>query len=95
LARRVLAVTGLRPADAPYARWDYAGTDEIMQEIAALTPNYAGVSHERLERGERLMWPVRTAEHPGTEILYRTQFARGRGRFVAVAGHGETGSEEA
>jgi predicted molibdopterin-dependent oxidoreductase YjgC len=55
-----------------------------MKEVAALTPIYAGVSHERLEKGERLMWPVRTAEHPGTEILYRSQFARGRGQFVAV-----------
>ena len=94
LARRILVQTGVQPADARYAGWDYAGTDEIMKEIAALTPIYAGISHERIEKGERLMWPVRTAEHPGTEILYRSQFARGRGRFVTVADHAGTGSQK-
>ena len=56
----------------------------IMDEIAALTPSYAGVTHERLERGERLQWPVPDATHPGTPILHVGQFTRGKGKFMPV-----------
>jgi formate dehydrogenase major subunit/formate dehydrogenase alpha subunit len=49
--------------------WDYASTAEVMAEIAGLTPIYAGITHERLERGERLQWPVESTEHCGTPIL--------------------------
>jgi formate dehydrogenase major subunit/formate dehydrogenase alpha subunit len=55
-----------------------------MVEIAALTPSYAGITHERLERGERLHWPVTGPDHPGTPILHRTQFARGAGKFMPI-----------
>ena len=49
--------------------WNYANPAHIMDEIAALTPIYAGISHDRLERGERLQWPVESKSHPGTSIL--------------------------
>ncbi len=52
-----------------YASWDYIDTEQIMQEIAALTPIYAGVSHARLRNGERLLWPVPSYDHPGTQHL--------------------------
>jgi formate dehydrogenase major subunit/formate dehydrogenase alpha subunit len=55
-----------------------------MDEISALTPSYAGVSHMRLERGDRLQWPVKDAQHPGTPILHKAQFARGRGKFMPI-----------
>jgi formate dehydrogenase major subunit/formate dehydrogenase alpha subunit len=55
-----------------------------MHEISAVTPAYAGVSHARLERGEQLHWPVKSADHPGTPILHAGQFTRGRGRFHAI-----------
>ena len=84
LARRLLAEAPGRVADGPYAGWDYRDTAHIMAEIAALTPSYAGVSHERLERGERLQWPVRGPDHPGTPILHVGQFTRGKGKFVAI-----------
>jgi formate dehydrogenase major subunit/formate dehydrogenase alpha subunit len=87
LARRILSQGGRHLSDAVFAGWNYGGTHEIMNEIAALTPIYAGVSYERLERGESLMWPVENAEHPKTEILYLSQFARGRGRFMPVGEH--------
>lgn len=51
------------------AGWDYASTAQIMDEIAALTPIYAGISHDRLQRGERLQWPVESKAHHGTPIL--------------------------
>lgn len=49
-----------------------------------MTPSYAGVSHERLERGEQLQWPVRDLTHPGTPILHIGQFARGLGKFAPI-----------
>jgi predicted molibdopterin-dependent oxidoreductase YjgC len=49
--------------------WDYASTAQIMEEIAALTPIYAGISHDRLQRGERLQWPVESKAHHGTPML--------------------------
>ena len=68
----------------PYAGWDYASPAEIMAEVAALTPSYAGVSHERLTRGDRLQWPVPNATHPGTPILHIERFTRGKGHFHVV-----------
>jgi formate dehydrogenase alpha subunit len=83
LAGRVLQLEGRRPA-GPQAGWTYASPAQIMDELAALTPSYAGVSHARLERGEQLHWPVRSADHPGTPILHVGQFTRGKGKFHAV-----------
>lgn len=87
LAHRILSQGNRHLSNAPYASWDYGSTSEIMNEIAALTPIYAGVSHERLERGECLLWPVEAAEHSGTPILFLSQFAGGRGRFVPIGKH--------
>ena len=84
LAKRVLADGERQIAGGQYAGWDYADTTEIMAEIAALTPSYAGVSHERLEHGERLQWPVKSADHPGTPILHVGQFPRGKGKFAPI-----------
>ena len=87
LAHRILSQGNRHLSDATYASWDYGSTGEIMNEIAALTPIYAGVSHERLKRGECLLWPVEAAEHSGTPILFLSQFAGGRGRFVPIGKH--------
>ena len=84
LAVHILSESGQKVADAPYAGWNYEEPSQIMQEVAGLTPSYAGVSHERLERGERLQWPVIGATHPGTPILHTNQFASGRGRFMPI-----------
>jgi formate dehydrogenase alpha subunit len=83
LGRRLLALEG-RHALGPQAGWDYACPAQIMDEIAAVTPSYAGVSHERLERGEQLHWPVKGPDHPGTPILHIGTFTRGLGKFFAV-----------
>ena len=57
--------------------WEYASTAQIMSEIAALIPVYGGIAHERLERGERLQWPVESLEHAGTAILPLGLFSHG------------------
>jgi predicted molibdopterin-dependent oxidoreductase YjgC len=64
--------------------WNYAGTAQIMAEIAALTPIYAGITHERLERGERLQWPVESTAHPGTPILPLGLFSCGEVQWLAA-----------
>ena len=84
LAKRILAADGRQSINGPFAGWEYASTSEIMVEIAALTPSYTGVSHARLERGERLQWPVKSADHPGTPVLHLGQFTRGKGKFMPI-----------
>jgi formate dehydrogenase major subunit len=62
----------------------WASPAEAMDEIAALTPEYAGVSHERVGRGG-LQWPV-AADGTDSPILYEHEFhlPGGRGRFAAL-----------
>jgi formate dehydrogenase major subunit/formate dehydrogenase alpha subunit len=84
LARRILEAGPRRPQGGTHAGWDYRHPAEILEEIAALTPSYAGVSVTRLERGERLQWPVKDPSHPGTPILHVGQFARGKGLFAPI-----------
>ena len=48
-----------------------------------VTPSYAGITYERIE-DEGLHWPCPNAEHPGTPILHRDQFTRGKGIFHAI-----------
>lgn len=70
-------------AAAMSQRWPYRSPEEVFAEMAALTPSYAGISYERLEKGG-LQWPCPDRYHPGTRILHRERFARGRGKFHAV-----------
>jgi formate dehydrogenase alpha subunit len=63
----------------------YASPAEVMDELAALTPIYAGVRFDRLDAGEQLQWPVRGVDHAGTPILHVGEFARGKGLFTANA----------
>jgi predicted molibdopterin-dependent oxidoreductase YjgC len=85
LARRLLELGAVFPdPEAPYAGWDHASTADVLAEINALSPIYAGITHERLVAGEQLQWPVPSIEHPGTPILHVGRFSRGVGRFAAV-----------
>jgi formate dehydrogenase alpha subunit len=70
---------------APFGGWEYASPGAVMDEIAALTPIYGGVSYARLEATGDLQWPVPTADHPGTPFLHKGKFSRGLGHFTAVA----------
>jgi formate dehydrogenase alpha subunit len=61
----------------------YADAGAIFDEIAAVTPSYAGIDYSRIERGG-LQWPCPTKEHPGTRYMHKDLFARGRGLFHAI-----------
>lgn len=56
-------------------------SEEIMDEIASLTPSFKGISHRRLDAGETLQWPCTDVKHPGTPILHVGKFSRGLGWF--------------
>lgn len=86
LANRVLDY-GKRKVEpgARFAAWNYSDPSQIMDEIAALAPSYAGVSHNRLENGERLQWPVKGLDQPGTPILHIGKFTRGLGKFAVTS----------
>lgn len=58
----------------------YDSVDDIMDEIATVTPIYGGVSFKRLE-SESLAWPVKDFNHKGTKFLHEGEFARGKGEF--------------
>jgi formate dehydrogenase alpha subunit len=61
----------------------YESSRQIMEEISRLTPSYGGISYDRIEY-EGIHWPAPTAEHPGTPILHRDQFTKGKGTFHAI-----------
>ncbi len=64
---------------------EYSHPSEIMEEIRKITPIYAGVTYERIEK-KGLQWPVKDLEHPGTPILHkdRFNFPDGKGRFIPI-----------
>jgi formate dehydrogenase major subunit len=55
------------------AGWNYQHPSEIMDEIASLTPLFAGVNYERLEGYKSLQWPV-AADGSDQPLLYTKQF---------------------
>jgi len=62
----------------------YGSSAEVMDEIAAMTPEYGGVSHERIGR-HGLQWPV-AADGTDSPILYADEFSLrgGKGSFAAL-----------
>ena len=62
----------------------YSHPSELWDEMAALSPNLAGISYDRLDEEGGIQWPCPTPDHPGTRLLYEKDFPRGqRARFVA------------
>lgn len=63
--------------------FDYETSEDIFEEMRKTIPSYAGMTYERLDK-EGLCWPCPTVEHPGTPILHKGMFTRGRGLMVPV-----------
>jgi formate dehydrogenase alpha subunit len=63
--------------------WVYPDSEAIYDEIRRVTPSYAGISYERIDE-VGIHWPCPTIEHPGTPILHKEQFTRGKGKFHAI-----------
>jgi formate dehydrogenase major subunit len=60
----------------------YDSAAQIMDEIAALTPTFAGVSFAKLDEVGSVQWPCNDAKPMGTPIMHEGKFVRGLGRFT-------------
>ncbi|MDE2355091.1 MAG: molybdopterin-dependent oxidoreductase, partial [Betaproteobacteria bacterium] len=95
--RRISRVRKVMPPKAGLADWEatvalsnalgypmhYNDPSEIMEEIARLTPTFAGVSFDKIERLGSVQWPCndQTSEI-GTPLMHIDRFVRGKGRFL-------------
>ena len=79
LAVRLASRTG-----ADTRGFDHPTAAAVFDELAALTPIMAGLSHARLDAEGGIQWPCPDPAHPGTERMYQTDFPRGKGKFVPV-----------
>ena len=61
----------------------YDSPEQVMAEVASLTPTFAGVSYAKIERLGSVQWPCNddTAEE-GTSVMHVDRFVRGKGRFI-------------
>jgi formate dehydrogenase major subunit len=60
----------------------YTHPSEIMDEIARLTPSFAGVSYEKLDQLGSIQWPCNEAAPLGTPMMHVDRFVRGKGKFM-------------
>jgi len=96
--RRISRVRKVMPALAGKEDWEatmalsnalgypmnYKHPSEIMDEIAALTPTFTGVSYDKIDELESIQWPCNDAAPEGTPIMHVEEFVRGKGRFVVT-----------
>jgi formate dehydrogenase major subunit len=95
--RRISRVRKVMPPKAGVADWqatqmlanalgypmNYSHPSEIMAEIAALTPTFAGVTYEKIDRLGSVQWPCNeNTDEAGTSIMHVGGFVRGKGRFL-------------
>src|SRR6187399_2816520 len=62
----------------------YNHPSEIMDEIAALTPTFAGVSYAKLDELGSVQWPCNEKAPEGTPVMHIGGFVRGKGKFVVT-----------
>jgi len=60
----------------------YDDGSQIMDEIAATTPTFAGVSFAKLDEVGSLQWPCNDSAPDGTPTMHVDGFVRGKGHFV-------------
>jgi len=94
--RRIQRVRKVMEAKNGYADWEitclisnamgypmhYEHPSEIMDEIARLTPTFAGVSFQRIEELGSIQWPCNEKAPEGTPVMHIGSFVRGKGRFL-------------
>ncbi len=94
--RRISRVRKVIPPLAGLADWEatmalsnalgyamsYAHPSEIMDEIARLTPTFAGVSFDKIDRLGSIQWPCNDNAPEGTPVMHVGKFVRGKGKFM-------------
>ena len=61
----------------------YENPEAIYEEVRSLTPSYAGITYQRINRAG-IQWPCPTPDHPGTPYLHQDRLTRGLGKFHAL-----------
>jgi formate dehydrogenase major subunit len=69
-------------AQAMGADWHYTHPAQIMEEISATTPSFAGVTYDLLEEVGSVQWPCNDAKPEGSPIMHVDGFVRGKGRLI-------------
>ena len=72
----------LKLAEALGAPMPYSHPSKVMDEIARLTPTFAGVSFAKIEKHGSIQWPCNEKAPEGTPVMHVGQFVRGKGNFV-------------
>ncbi|MCG6331310.1 formate dehydrogenase subunit alpha [Vibrio alginolyticus] len=70
-------------ANAMGSDWDYHCVSDITNEIARVTPQYAGLRWDAITPNG-VQWPSNKNNPAGTRIMHQTQFTRGKGQMVGV-----------
>ena len=65
----------------------YTHPSEIMDEIAATTPSFSGVSFKKLDEIGSIQWPCNEAAPNGTPTMHIGRFVIGKGKFMITAFH--------
>jgi predicted molibdopterin-dependent oxidoreductase YjgC len=65
--------------------WSYEHPSAIWEELRRVTPEFYGITYERLDREGGVHWPCPSPDHPGSPYLFSEDFPRGRGLFFATA----------
>ena len=67
------------------AGFDFETPEQVFEEITTVTPSYAGITYERIEK-VGLQWPCPALDHPGTLYLHKDKFVMpgGKGKFVPL-----------
>jgi formate dehydrogenase alpha subunit len=71
-------------ADQIIANWTYSHPADTWEEMRQVTPDFYGITYERLEREGGVHWPCPAPDHPGSPYLFAEDFPRGRGKFFTV-----------
>lgn len=80
LGRRVAQRLGLTLAHG----FEYADPEAIWEEMRQVTPDFWGITYERIAREGGVHWPCPSFDHPGTPFLFADSFPRGKGKFWEV-----------
>ena len=94
--RRIQLVRKVMPPVAGLADWEitmaisnamgypmnYNHPSEIMDEVARLTPTFAGVSFDKIDKLGSIQWPCNDKAPEGTPTMHIGGFVRGKGKFV-------------
>ncbi|MGW2347103.1 formate dehydrogenase subunit alpha [Streptomyces sp. NPDC001661] len=97
--RRVNRVRSVMPPKAGKHEWqivceiatamgyamEYEHPSQIMDEIASVTPTFAGVSFDLIDKLGSIQWPCNEEAPEGTPTMHVDEFVRGKGRFVVTS----------